>query len=220
VELKPETLQLVQEELRSGHAQTVDEIIVFGVHALREKSKVATPPPKPREKLADFLLESPLRGSGLQLERQKDYPRPVGSSADSWSIRTSSRSSSSCSRMHRSFAGSKPPTRSLSSLARSPLEIRLGIEDLAPANRRADLEQWLDQGLPHWFEDHLLPITKAIVDRWGRLTIQAKRRGVTITTADGLITTTALEHDLAIVTRNVKDFAETGATVINPWVGT
>jgi predicted nucleic acid-binding protein len=97
-------------------------------------------------------------------------------------------------------------------------EIRLGIEDLAPGKRRADLEQWFDQSLPQWFEDHLLPITKAIVDRWGRLTIQAKRKGVTITTADGLITATALEHGLAIVTRNVKDFAETGATVINPWV--
>ena len=99
-------------------------------------------------------------------------------------------------------------------------EIRLGIEDLAPGKRRADLEQWLDQGLPEWFENHLLPVTKAIVDRWGRLTIQAKRRGVTITTADGLIAATALEHDLAIVTRNMKDFAERGATVINPWVAT
>lgn len=78
MELKPETVQLVQEELRSGHAQTVDEIIVYGVHALREKSRLALAPPrKPRKNLADFLLESPLRGSGLRLERQKDYPRPV-----------------------------------------------------------------------------------------------------------------------------------------------
>ncbi len=90
-------------------------------------------------------------------------------------------------------------------------EIRLGIEDLAPGKRRADLEQWLDQGLPEWFENHLLPVTKAVVDRWGRLTIQAK---------DGLIGANALEHDLAIVPRNMKDFAETGATVINPWVAT
>jgi predicted nucleic acid-binding protein len=99
-------------------------------------------------------------------------------------------------------------------------EIRLGIEDLAPGKRRVDLEQWLDQGLPEWFENHLLPVTKAIVDQWGRLTIQAKRRGVTITTADGLIAATALEHDLAIVTRNMKDFTETRATVISPWVAT
>ena len=96
-------------------------------------------------------------------------------------------------------------------------EIRLGIEDLAPGKRRTDLEQWLDQGLPEWFEDHLLPVTKAIVDRWGRLIIQAKRGGITITTADGLIAATAIEHDLTLVTRNVKDFAGLGVTIFNPW---
>jgi len=78
VELKPETERLVQEELRSGHVQTVDELIVHGVHALREKSKVApVPPRKPRKNLADFLLESPFAGSELDLERQQDYGRPI-----------------------------------------------------------------------------------------------------------------------------------------------
>jgi toxin FitB len=36
-------------------------------------------------------------------------------------------------------------------------------------------------------------------------------------TADGMIAATALEHDLTIVTRNVKDFAGLGVTVFNPW---
>ena len=35
--------------------------------------------------------------------------------------------------------------------------------------------------------------------------------------ADGLIAATAIVHDLIIVTRNVVDFDDTGATVINPW---
>ena len=79
VELKPETERLVQEELRSGHVQTVDEIIVHGVQALREKSKAAQQhaPAKPRKNLADFLLESPFAGSELDLERQRDFGRPV-----------------------------------------------------------------------------------------------------------------------------------------------
>ena len=81
VELKPETERLVQEELRSGHVQTVDELIVHGVQALREKSKpsqaVTVPPRKPRKNLADFLIESPLAGSEIDLERQRDYGRPV-----------------------------------------------------------------------------------------------------------------------------------------------
>ena len=76
VELKPETGRLVQEELRSGHVQTVDELIVHGVQALREKSKVAqataVPTRKPRKNLADFHSESPFAGSEIDLERQQD----------------------------------------------------------------------------------------------------------------------------------------------------
>ena len=66
VELKPETERLVQEELRSGHVQTVGELIVHRVQALREKSKAqaaALPARKPRKNLADFLTESPFAGS-------------------------------------------------------------------------------------------------------------------------------------------------------------
>ena len=97
-------------------------------------------------------------------------------------------------------------------------EIRLGIEDLPLGNRRTALEEWLERGLPAWFESNLLPVTKAIADRWGRLTIEAKRKGISIPTADGLIAATAMEHGLAIVTRNVKDFAGTGTLIVNPWV--
>jgi predicted nucleic acid-binding protein len=34
---------------------------------------------------------------------------------------------------------------------------------------------------------------------------------------DGLIAATALEHDLTLVTRNVKDYASLGVTILNPW---
>jgi len=67
--------------LRSGHVQTVDELIVCGVQALREKSKAAhpatVPPRKPRKNLPDFLMESLFAGSEIDLERQRDYERPI-----------------------------------------------------------------------------------------------------------------------------------------------
>jgi predicted nucleic acid-binding protein len=33
----------------------------------------------------------------------------------------------------------------------------------------------------------------------------------------GQIAATALEHGLTLVTRNVKDFADLGVTVLSPW---
>ena len=79
VELKPETERLLQEEIRRGHLHSVDELIVQAVYALRQKSNLAqdraTKPP--RKKLYDLLTQPPFAGSELNLERQKDHPRPV-----------------------------------------------------------------------------------------------------------------------------------------------
>ena len=96
-------------------------------------------------------------------------------------------------------------------------EIRMGIENMPLSKRRAELEQWLEQGVPAWFQSNLLPVTEAIADRWARLTIQAKKRGAQVDTADGLIAATAVEHKLSIVTRDVKDFEELGIGIVNPW---
>ena len=77
VELKPETERLVQEEIRSGHVHSVDELIVYGVRALREKHQAEPSALKPRKKLYDLLTQPLFAGSELTIERQKDYPRPI-----------------------------------------------------------------------------------------------------------------------------------------------
>jgi predicted nucleic acid-binding protein len=96
-------------------------------------------------------------------------------------------------------------------------EIRLGIEDLPVGKRRAALEQWLEEGVPEWFQANLLPVTKGIADRWGQMTIQAEQKGVTISAADGLIAATAIRHGLTLVTSNLKDFAGIQLPIVNPW---
>ena len=79
LQLKPETEQLVQEEIQSGHFHSVDELIVQGVHAWREKHRVqpTDASPKPRKSIDDLLTQPPFAGSELNLDRQKDYPRPL-----------------------------------------------------------------------------------------------------------------------------------------------
>ncbi len=96
-------------------------------------------------------------------------------------------------------------------------EIRLGIEAMPTSKRRTELELWLETGLPGWFASNLLPVARNIAGRWGQLTVEARRKGMTLTTSDGLIAATAIEHGLILVTRNVKGFAGLGIPIVNPW---
>ena len=96
-------------------------------------------------------------------------------------------------------------------------EIRKGIERLAAGKRRTELEQWLEHDLDQWFEERVLPVTKAIAERWGILSARGLDKGTPVTSIDGLIAATALEHDLTLVTRNVKDFTVSGVPILNPW---
>ena len=60
----------------------------------------------------------------------------------------------------------------------------------------------------------LLSVDAAVADRWGRMLAQAGRP---LPAIDSLLAATALEHDLVLVTRNVKDFAGLPVELFNPW---
>jgi predicted nucleic acid-binding protein len=62
-----------------------------------------------------------------------------------------------------------------------------------------------------------LPVTEPIAKRLGLWTGEAEAKGIAIEMADGLIASTAVEYDLIVVTRNVKDFVGFGVTIFNPW---
>lgn len=96
-------------------------------------------------------------------------------------------------------------------------ELRRGFVLLPAVQRRAALERWFENDLVPRFRERILPVTYAIADRWGWLDGESQLRGAPLNTADGLIAATALEHDLTVVTRNVKDFAGLGVTLFNPW---
>src|SRR5712692_3653353 len=96
-------------------------------------------------------------------------------------------------------------------------ELRKGFTILPESKRRAYLEGWLQNDLLPWFEGRILPATQAIADRWGILDGESQLRGAPLNTADGMIAATALEHDLTVVTRNVKDFAGLSVRTLNPW---
>ena len=78
IELKPEQERIIHEEIRNGHFRNADEVLDHALAALLEKnSSLKSEPKKPRKNFAQFLMESPLAGSGLDLERDKDQGRDI-----------------------------------------------------------------------------------------------------------------------------------------------
>jgi Arc/MetJ-type ribon-helix-helix transcriptional regulator len=79
VKLQPETERLVMEEIQGGRFQALDELIVQGVRALREKLKVLSNAAAPRrlrpvgaKNLAQLFAESPFRGLEMDFDRFPD----------------------------------------------------------------------------------------------------------------------------------------------------
>ena len=96
-------------------------------------------------------------------------------------------------------------------------ELRRGFSLLPTGKRRTQLEEWFERVILPLFGDRILPVTHAIGDRWGVLGAERQRNGKPLHLADGLIAATALEHGLTLVTRNTRDFAGMGLTMLNPW---
>ena len=96
-------------------------------------------------------------------------------------------------------------------------ELRRGFTILPPSKRRTKLEAWFENDLLPRFSERILPVTHSIADQWGVLDAQCRLRGTPLNTADGMIAATAIEHDLTLVSRNVKDFARLAIEVVNPW---
>jgi predicted nucleic acid-binding protein len=55
-------------------------------------------------------------------------------------------------------------------------------------------------------------VTDEIAVEWGRVAAICPRGDI-----DGLIASTAIVHDLILVTRNVRNFEDTDAALVNPW---
>ena len=94
-------------------------------------------------------------------------------------------------------------------------EIAKGARMLAAKDAAASryLTIWAEQ-VRNEFAERVIGIDEAIALEWGRVAA-IRTRGV----ADGLIAATAIVHGLTVATRNIADFADTGASVVDPWEG-
>jgi predicted nucleic acid-binding protein len=96
-------------------------------------------------------------------------------------------------------------------------EIRYGIELLPPDSaKRADLLRWHEK-LNTILAGRILAINARVAEEWARLQAEVHSRNFVIPVVDSLLAATARRYQLTLVTGNVKDFAETGIKLFNPF---
>ena len=96
-------------------------------------------------------------------------------------------------------------------------ELEQGIAHLGAGARARKVETWLAESVLPQFESRILDVDMRVARRWGRLLGSAKRTGTPVPAVDAIVAATALEHDLALVTRNVADFRAYDLQIVNPW---
>ena len=96
-------------------------------------------------------------------------------------------------------------------------EVQQGISNLPRSNRRAELEEWLNEQLTAQFAGRILALDAATFITWGQLIASLKQQGRTMSVMDSLIAATAVHHRMTLVTRNVSDFQHVELSVFNPW---
>jgi len=98
-------------------------------------------------------------------------------------------------------------------------EILDGIGRLDSGRRRQDLTARFQKVLDECFEQRILGWTAEDARACARIMEAKRRRGEPLDdhVPDAFLAATAATHDLAIVTRNTREFRNTGVEVVNPW---
>jgi toxin FitB len=96
-------------------------------------------------------------------------------------------------------------------------EIRFGIEVVADAGRRVELNDWLVHKVRPMFEQRVLEISEDIMLKWRLLVEDGRKAGHTFSQPDLIIAATALHHGLTVVSRDVSDYRKARTPVFSPW---
>jgi len=98
-------------------------------------------------------------------------------------------------------------------------ELHKGIEKLPESNKRATLNDWVENDLKERFRNRIIDIDLKVAESWGKLLARAETVGRRMPAIDSLIAATGIAHRLTVVTRNIADMKESGVALLNPWEG-
>jgi predicted nucleic acid-binding protein len=94
------------------------------------------------------------------------------------------------------------------------LEMELGtlLMERRDARQGAILRAWLEDFVLPTFAERILVVDTPVALRGAALQAPNPR-----SYRDALIAATALVHGMTVITRNVKDFKDTGVAILDPW---
>jgi hypothetical protein len=96
-------------------------------------------------------------------------------------------------------------------------EIRLGISLLPSGKRKNLLLNLAEQMLQEDFQDRCLPFDCQAAGQYALIVAERNRQGHPVSVEDAQIAAIAVTADLAIATRNIKDFSNIeGLKLVNP----
>ena len=93
-------------------------------------------------------------------------------------------------------------------------EMPIGILAFPAGRKRSQLQDWFS-ALARTIE--CLPWDAAVSKRWAELVVALRNKGRRLPLLDSMITATALEYRLTLVTRNTRDFKQTGVKLVDPF---
>ncbi len=95
-------------------------------------------------------------------------------------------------------------------------ELELGVRLLPQGGRRDGLRQWLSLIIAD-FEGRISPVGIREAEWAAAFQARVRRSGGELELGDALIAGTAMANDMAIITRNVRDFDGLDVDIVNPW---
>jgi predicted nucleic acid-binding protein len=96
-------------------------------------------------------------------------------------------------------------------------ELHKGIEKLTESKRKRELHNWVENDLKERFWSRIIDIDVQTAMVWGKIQGMAESIGRPMPAVDSLIAATGITHNLTVVTRNISDMKESGASLFNPW---
>ena len=109
------------------------------------------------------------------------------------------------------------PTRELFVTAVTEAEVLTGIAILPEGRRRRALADAGARAFGGLFGGRVLPFDSAAAQAYAEIVAARRAAGRPISQADGQIAAIARSRDMAVATRNLRDFEDVGIDLTDPW---